>query len=74
MAESFLATLERELLGRRCFPAPAEALLATDLFIEGRNGPHRRHSALGQRSPVAYERLLGEVSDTPAAMSPRQAL
>lgn len=50
--------LERELLDGRCFPAPAEVPIADYQFTEGRNGPHRRDSALGRRWPTAYERLL----------------
>lgn len=57
MAESFFATLECELLERRRFRTPAEARHAIFRFIEGWYNPHRRHSALGQQSPMNYERL-----------------
>jgi putative transposase len=56
MAESFFATLERELLSRRRFRSQAEAKMAVFEWIEGWYNPHRRHSALGYRSPVHYER------------------
>jgi putative transposase len=56
MAESFFATLERELLSRRRFRSQAEAKMAVFEWIEGWYNPHRRHSALGYRSPVNYER------------------
>jgi len=56
MAESFFATLECELLDRRKFRNPAEAEPAVFEFIEGWYNPHRRHSSLGQMSPVDYER------------------
>ena len=56
MAESFFATLEREVLNRRCFKSHAEAKMAVFEWIEGWYNPHRRHSALGYRSPVNYER------------------
>jgi putative transposase len=56
MAESFFATLECELLDRRRFHSPAEARPAIFRFIEGWYNPHRRHSALGQQSPMTYER------------------
>ncbi len=62
MAESFFATLECELLDRRSFRSQTEARLAIFQFIEGWYNPHRRHSALGQRSPLAYERLLSEAA------------
>jgi putative transposase len=56
MAESFFATLERELLSRRRFQSQAEAKMAVFTWIEGWYNPHRRHSLLGYRSPVNYER------------------
>jgi putative transposase len=56
MAESFFATLERELLNRRRFRSQAEAKMAVFEWIEGWYNPHRRHSSLGYRSPVNYER------------------
>ena len=58
MAESFFATLERELLNRRTFKTQAEARLAIFEWIEGWYNPHRRHSALGYLSPINYERKL----------------
>ncbi len=57
MAESFFATLEREVLSRRRFKSQAEAKMAIFDWLEGWYNPHRRHSALGRRSPVNYERL-----------------
>jgi putative transposase len=56
MAESFFATLEREVLDRRRFKSQAEARMAIFEWIEGWYNPHRRHSGLGYRSPVNYER------------------
>jgi putative transposase len=56
MAESFFASLERELLSRRRFKTQAEAKMAVFEWIEGWYNPHRRHSSLGYRSPVNYER------------------
>jgi len=56
MCESFFATLECELLERRRFKTQAEARMAVFDFIEGWYNPHRRHSALGYLSPIAYER------------------
>lgn len=57
LCESFFATLECELIDRRTFRSHAEARTAIFRFIEGWYNPHRRHSALGQRSPITYERL-----------------
>jgi putative transposase len=56
MAESFFATLECELIDRRSFKTQAEARMAIFEFIEGWYNPHRRHSSLGQQSPLNYER------------------
>jgi Integrase core domain len=63
MAESFFATLECELLVRRCFRTQAEAKLAVFEYVEGSYNPRRRHASLGYRSPVAFERaLMGQSS------------
>jgi putative transposase len=67
MAESFFATLECELLNRRTFHTQVEARTAIFRYIEGWYNPHRRHSALGQRSPITYERI--HESMTPIAAS-----
>jgi transposase InsO family protein len=46
---------ECELLDRRRFASQAEARMACFSFIEGWYNPVRLHSALGYRSPMAYE-------------------
>lgn len=56
MCESFFATLECELLERDRFRNQAEARMKVFDFIEGWYNPHRRHSALGYRSPIQFER------------------
>ncbi len=58
MAESFFATLEREVLNRHTFKTHAEARMAIFEWLEGWYNPHRRHSSLGYLSPVNYERRL----------------
>ena len=60
MCESFFATLECELLERRKFRTKAEAQMAIFEFIEGWYNPARRHSALGYKSPINYERSTTE--------------
>ncbi len=61
MAESFFATLERELLDRRRCTTQTEAELAVFEWIEGWYNPHRCHSSLGRISPVNFEgRHLGQ--------------
>ena len=58
MAESFFATLEREVLNRRRFKTQTEARLAIFEWLEGWYNPHRRHSSLGYLSPTNFERRL----------------
>jgi len=62
MCESFFATLECELLDRRRFRTQAEARMAVFEFIEGWYNPHRRHSSLGQISPVNFEKRCSEAA------------
>jgi putative transposase len=56
MAESFFATIEKELFDRTTFKTHAEARMAIFDFIEGWYNTRRRHSALDYLSPVEYER------------------
>ena len=56
MAESFFAGLECELIDRRSWKSFAEARMAIFTWIEGWYNPRRRHSGLGQKSPVNFER------------------
>ena len=58
MAESFFATLEREVINRRTFKSQAEARIAIFTWLEGWYNPHRRHSSLGYLSPMNYERRM----------------
>jgi len=62
MAESFFATLECELLDRRRFRSRHEAALEVFDYIEGFYNPRRRHTALGNLSPVNYERTMSEAA------------
>ena len=54
MAESFFGTIKNELIYRRSWPTRREADLAVFDYIHWYNRT-RRHSSLGQRSPVRYE-------------------
>jgi putative transposase len=65
MCESFFATLECELLDRRRFASQAEARMACFSFIEGWYNPVRLHSALGYRSPMAYEAATEDATVEP---------
>ncbi|MEU3354386.1 IS3 family transposase [Streptomyces sp. NPDC037389] len=55
LAESFFATIKRELLGTRPWPSRALARTAVFDFIEGWYNSRRLHSSLGYRSPAEYE-------------------
>ena len=55
MAESFFATLKTEFYYRRVWPTQARAKLEVGAWIEDRYNRRRRHSALGQISPVTFE-------------------
>lgn len=56
VAESFFGTLKAEL-ERRTFASRAEAHQAIAHYIDGFYNPIRRHSTLGQLSPIDFERL-----------------
>jgi len=56
ITESFFATLECELLDRHVFRTHTQARTAIFDYVEGFYNTHRRHSALGYRSPAAFER------------------
>jgi putative transposase len=66
MAESFFASLECELLDRRCFQSKTEARLAVFTWIEGWYNPRRRHSALGYLSPLNFEEQNQTLTMQPA--------
>ena len=55
VAESFFATLKRELIDRVRWRTRDEARTAIFRYIEGWYNRHRRHSSLGYVSPIAYE-------------------
>ena len=55
MAESFFATLKTEFYYRRVWPTKAGAEQAVGAWIEDRYNRRRRHSSIGQISPVEFE-------------------
>jgi transposase InsO family protein len=55
MAESFFATLKTEFYYRRIWPTKARAKREVGAWIEDRYNRRRRHSSIGQISPVAFE-------------------
>jgi putative transposase len=54
--ESFFGTLKHELIHRYRWPSRAEAIWAIGDYIDGYYNPYRRHSTVGQISPVECER------------------
>jgi putative transposase len=55
VAESFFATLKKELIHRRTWPTKAELRIEVFDYIEVFYNRQRRHSTLGQLSPADYE-------------------
>ena len=58
MAESFFATLKAELIDARSWPTRRAARQAIFEWLEVFYNRQRSHSALGYRSPMAFERAL----------------
>jgi putative transposase len=57
VAESFFATLKKELVHRRSWPTPRELISEVFEFVEGFYNTTRRHSTLGYLSPVQFEKI-----------------
>jgi putative transposase len=60
VAESFFATLEKDLLRRRSFATRQEARTAVFDYIEAFYNPVRLHSTLDYLSPIEYEKIREE--------------
>jgi len=60
MAESFFATLECELIARRKWETKTRARMEIFTWFETWYNPRRRHSGLGQMSPINFEKLQQE--------------
>jgi putative transposase len=61
VAESFFATLKKELVHRRSWPTRRELMSEVFEYIEAFYNRTRRHSTLGYLSPLHYEnRTLSE--------------
>jgi transposase InsO family protein len=60
--ESFFSTLKSELIHHCLYRTRAEARHSIVAYIEGFYNAKRRHSALGYRSPVEFERAANLVS------------
>ena len=57
VAESFFATLKKELIRRRSWPTRRELTGEVFDYIEAFYNPRRRHSTLGYLSPVQFEKI-----------------
>jgi putative transposase len=57
-AESFLSTLEREVLSRHTFAPREQARQVISAWVEEFYNPRRRHSTLSIRSPIGNEQAL----------------
>jgi putative transposase len=57
VAETFFATLKKELVNRRAWPSRLELQSAVFEYIEAFYNRRRRHSTLGMLSPIAYQQL-----------------
>lgn len=57
VAESFFATLKKELVHRRSWPTRRELISEVFEFIELWHNTRRRHSSLKMLTPTEYETL-----------------
>jgi transposase InsO family protein len=55
VAESFFATIKKELVHRRTWPTRRELTSEVFEYIEAFYNPTRRHSTLGYLSPAQFE-------------------
>ena len=79
LIESFWARMQVELLDRRRWRTRIELANAIFEYLEIFHNRQRRHTALGIRSPVEYERTTGAAADpseltpqNPVTISPRK--
>lgn len=56
--ESFFKSLKAEMVWRRNWQTRREVEVALCEYINGFYNPRRRHSALGGKSPLAFERQV----------------
>ena len=67
VAESFFATIKRELIETRAWPTRAVLRRAVFDYIEGWYNTRRLHSSLGYCSPAEYENLIESYVDRHAS-------
>lgn len=64
VAESFFATLKKELVHRQTWPTRRELTSEVFEYIEAFYNPIRRHSTLGMLSPIQYEEQTTSLTPT----------
>jgi transposase InsO family protein len=67
VAESFFASIKRELIDRRPWPTIAALHRAVFDWVEGWYNTRRLHSSLGYLSPAHYEALIHQNTSNHAA-------
>jgi putative transposase len=67
VAESFFATIKRELIDTRAWPTRAGLRAAIFEYIAGWYNTRPLHSSLGYRSPDEHEALIHHHADRQAA-------
>ena len=60
MVETVFKTIKSELIWRTSWSTRLQAEKAIGRYIDGFYNPRRRHSALGYRSPVAFEIVMAD--------------
>lgn len=61
--ETFFETIKAELLWQHSWRTRRDAEIAIFEYINGFYNPRRRHSALGWKSPLAFEAKAASVSN-----------
>ena len=62
MVETVFKTIKSELIWRAGYATRSQAELALGRYIDGFYNPRRRHSALGCKSPIAFEAEMAEIT------------
>jgi len=60
MVETVFKTIKSELVWRTSFQTRCQAEKAIGRYIDGFYNPTRRHSAIGYKSPIAFEAIMAE--------------
>jgi len=69
--EPFFKTIKAELIWRYSWQTRKAAEIAIFEYIKGFYNPRRKHSTLGWKSPLAFERKAAQMS-TRGGTKPRQ--